>query len=171
MLIRKGQVTDLPQVLELIRELAIYEKAPLEVENSVERMIEDGFGERPIFDFFVAETDDQIVGTAIYYYSYSTWKGRCLYLEDLVVTEKYKRQGIGKMLFDELIALAQKEEVARLSWQVLDWNAPAIAFYNKLGAQLDGEWINCKFDREQLDEMKANSFSRPPKQESILKDA
>ncbi|MTI30523.1 GNAT family N-acetyltransferase [Xanthovirga aplysinae] len=149
--IRKGKKEDLPQVLKLIHELAVFEKAPNEVENNVEKMLEDGFGEKPVFEFFVAETDTQIIGTAIYYYSYSTWKGRCLYLEDLVVSESFKRQGIGKLLFNQLISQAKKEKVARLSWQVLDWNEPAINFYKKLNADLDSEWINCKLTREQLE--------------------
>jgi GNAT superfamily N-acetyltransferase len=148
--IRKGVQEDLPQVLGLIQELAEYEKAPNEVDNTVERMIEEGFGEKAVFEFFVAEENDKLVGIAIYYYSYSTWKGKCVYLEDLVVTESYRQQGIGKKLFDKVVEVAKNCGAGRLSWQVLDWNEPAINFYKKLHAELDGEWINCTLRKDAL---------------------
>jgi GNAT superfamily N-acetyltransferase len=142
---------DLPQVHALIQELAEYEKAPQEVTNTVEDMRWDGFGENPIFKFFVAESEaDGIVGIALYYMAYSTWKGKMLFLEDLIVTERYRRSGIGKMLFDAVAREAKEVGAKRFRWQVLEWNEPAIAFYKKIGASLDGEWINCNMTEEQI---------------------
>lgn len=148
--VRKGEVKDLEAIYKLIKELASYENAAFEVETSVESMKKHGFGENVFFEFLVAEFNNEIVGTAVFFYTYSTWKGPVLYLEDLVVSEFYRRNGIGKMLFDELAALAKEKNVKRISWQVLDWNEPAIAFYNKIGATLDAEWINCKLSYEQI---------------------
>ena len=153
--IRKGTIDDLPQVLQLIQELAEYEKAPNEVTNTLEDMQRDGFGERPIFEFFVAETAEAIVGIALYYTAYSTWKGRTIYLEDLVVTERLRRSGIGKKLFDVVAEEAKHLGAKRFRWQVLDWNEPAIAFYKKIGADLDGEWVNCTMTEQQIQEYKA----------------
>ena len=150
MQIRTGTKEDLPQVLELIHELAEYERAPQEVDNSVERMEQDGFGPDKVFDFIVAEENGKILGIALYYWSYSTWKGKSIYLEDLVVTLEHRRRGIGRLLFKELIAIAKAKDARRLSWQVLEWNEPAIDFYKSIGAQLDPEWINGKFTYEQL---------------------
>ncbi len=148
--IRPGTREDLPQVLALIKELAEYERAPQEVDNTLERMEQDGFGPEKVFDFLVAEMDGRIVGLALYYWSYSTWKGKCMYLEDLVVTESHRRYGIGRMLFQKLIGVARQKDVRRLSWQVLEWNEPAIQFYKSIGAQLDPEWINGRLTYEQL---------------------
>jgi GNAT superfamily N-acetyltransferase len=148
--IRTGTREDLPQVLALIKELAEYERAPQEVDNTVERMEQDGFGPEKVFDFLVAEMEGQIVGIALYYWSYSTWKGKCMFLEDLVVTQPYRRYGIGRRLFDRLIQIAKEKDARRLSWQVLEWNEPAIEFYKGLGAQLDPEWINGRLTFEQL---------------------
>lgn len=151
MQIRKGTIDDLPQVLQLIQELAEYEKAPNEVTNNLLDMRWDGFGERPIFEFFVAESaEDGIVGMALYYLGYSTWKGKMLYLEDLIVTERLRRSGIGKKLFDAVAEEARRVEAKRFRWQVLDWNEPAIAFYKKIGADLSGEWLNCTLTEEQI---------------------
>lgn len=149
--IRKGTIDDLPQVLQLIHELAVYEKAPQEVTNTLEDMHWDGFGERPIFEFFVAESgEDGIVGIALYYMGYSTWKGKMLYLEDLIVTERLRRSGIGKKLFDAVAAEAKRVNAKRFRWQVLEWNEPAIAFYKKIGAEMDGEWLNCTMTEQQI---------------------
>lgn len=148
--IRKGIKDDLTAVLGLIQELADYENATDEVQNSVARMEEDGFGDAPIFKFFVAENEDRIVGTAIFYNRYSTWKGRCLYLEDLVVSESERGQGTGKLLFDAIVKEAKTTDCKVLTWQVLDWNEPAIRFYKRLNADLDAEWINCKLTDEQI---------------------
>ena len=150
MIIRKGVREDLPQVLDLIRELAVYEKAPDQVDNTIEKMEEDGFGDSPVFGFYVAEIEGEIVGVSIYYYRYSTWKGKSLYLEDLVVKASYRGLGVGKKLFDVTVAVALETNCQLLNWQVLDWNEPAINFYKKLDAQFDGEWINCKLTREQM---------------------
>ncbi len=149
--IREGKKEDLPQVLALVKELAIYEKAENEVENTVAMMLDDGFGPHPIYGFFVAETEEKIVGLALYYYRYSTWKGKCIYLEDIVVTEAWRGAGIGRKLLDKIVEKAREVNVRRISWQVLDWNEPAINFYKKVGASLDAEWINCALTREQIE--------------------
>lgn len=142
--IRKGKREDIPQVLGLIQELALYEKALHEVENTVEQMLIDGFGEKPIFDLFVAEAGTgKIVGTALYYFRYSTWKGRRLYLEDLIVTENHRGHGLGKLLFDAIIEEAKATQSNGVVWQVLDWNEPAINFYKKYETNFDSEWLNC----------------------------
>lgn len=148
MIIREGKKEDLPRVLELIKELATYEKAPDAVTNTVEMMEKDGFGENPVFGFFVAEDKVKgIVGISIYYYRYSTWKGRRLYLEDIVVTESERGGGIGKLLFDRTIQKGKEEGCSGMVWQVLDWNEPAINFYKKYyNATLDPEWINCSIE-------------------------
>ncbi|MCC6837908.1 MAG: GNAT family N-acetyltransferase [Bacteroidia bacterium] len=152
--IRKGVQQDLPQVLGLIKELAEYEKAPLEVTVSVADMERDGFGEHPIFQFFVAETEGKIVGISLYYIKYSTWKGKCVFLEDIIVTEAYRKFGIGKKLFDEVVKVAKEMKVKRLEWQVLEWNEPAIQFYKKLNSHFDSEWINCKLTDKEIQEYK-----------------
>lgn len=148
--IRKGNKEDLPQLLELIHELAVYEKAPHEVEVTLEQLQEDGFGEKPVYEFFVAETENQIVGIALYYFRYSTWKGKSVYLEDLVVRESERGKGYGQLLLDAIIKEAKRTKARQVRWQVLDWNKPAINFYKKLGADLDGEWINCTLNAEQI---------------------
>lgn len=148
--IRKGKEEDLPRVLELVKQLAEYERAPLEVENTLEEMRKDGFGPNPIFDFLVGEIDGKILGIAIYYIKYSTWKGKCLFLEDIVVDEVHRGKGLGHRLFQEVIQIAKKAGYRRMEWQVLDWNEPAIRFYKKYNAVLDPEWINGKLTYEQL---------------------
>lgn len=153
MSIRKGKKEDLPQVLSLIKELAIYEKAPNEVEVTVEQMEEWGFGNDKQFDFFVAEKDGKIIGIALYYYKYSTWKGKCLFLEDIIVTESERKNGYGKQLFDAVVQVAKKDRVKRMEWQVLEWNEPAIKFYKKTSTIFDNEWINCKLTYEELQKM------------------
>jgi GNAT superfamily N-acetyltransferase len=149
-LVRKGIKSDLSTAFNLIKELAIYEKAPDEVIVTVEDMEIDGFGENPIFNFFVAEVDRKTVGIALYYIKYSTWKGKCVFLEDIIVTEKFRKLGIGKKLFDEVVNVSKKLNVQRLEWQVLDWNEPAIEFYKKITSHLDDTWINCKLTKEQI---------------------
>ena len=152
--IRKGVKADLPQVLNLIRELAVYERAPLEVTVTVEEMEQDGFGDNPIFKFFVAESENEIIGISLYYIKYSTWKGKCIFLEDIIVTEQLRKHGIGKKLFDEVVKIAKETKVKRLEWQVLEWNEPAIKFYGKLNSHFDGEWINCKLTDKEIEEYK-----------------
>lgn len=149
-LIRKGKEEDLPRVLELVKQLAEYEKAPLEVENTVEEMRRDGFGSNPIFHFLVAESDGNISGIAIYYIKYSTWKGKCLFLEDIVVDEIQRGKGLGHRLFQEVIQIAKEAGYRRMEWQVLNWNEPAIRFYKKYNAVLGSEWINGKLTFDQL---------------------
>jgi GNAT superfamily N-acetyltransferase len=149
--IRKGKKEDLPRVLELIKELATYERAPDEVSNTVEQMEQDGFGPHPVYGLWVAENERGIVGIAIWYWRYSTWKGRRLYLEDIVVTEQERGKGIGKQLFDRVVEEARQLGAKGMVWQVLEWNEPAIHFYKKYyQASLDGEWINCSLSEEQL---------------------
>ena len=151
--IRIGKKDDLPRVLELVKELATYEKAAHEVINTVVLMEQDGFGKNPIFGFFVAETNGVIVGISLYYWRYSTWKGKRLYLEDIVVTEKQRGGGIGKLLFDRTLQHALDENCSGMMWQVLDWNEPAINFYKKYESKLDSEWINCTLERDQIEKI------------------
>ncbi|MCX2742196.1 GNAT family N-acetyltransferase [Pontibacter anaerobius] len=148
--VRRGTIDDLPQVYNLIKELAEYEKAPNEVTNTLLEMERDGFGENAIYKFFVAEGEEGVVGIALYYTAYSTWKGRMLFLEDLVVTERLRRTGIGKKLFNAVAQEAKETGARRFRWQVLEWNEPAIAFYKSIGAELDEEWINCTMSEEQI---------------------
>ena len=142
--IRKGIKEDLKSVRELIVELAVYEKYPDAVKVSLQQLKEDGFGNNKVFDFFVAELNSEIVGFALYYTSYSTWRGRCLYLEDIVVTEKHRKSGMGSLLFEACIRETKARKAERMEWQVLNWNEPAINFYKKYNANLDENWINGK---------------------------
>lgn len=128
MKIRTGIRSDLPRVLELIKELAEFEKAPHEVTNTVEMMEKDGFGDNPVYGFFVAENQDGIVGLSLYYWRYSTWKGKRLYLEDIIVTESQRGKGIGKLLFDRTMRHTLDSDCTGMMWQVLDWNEAAINF-------------------------------------------
>lgn len=145
-MIRKANASDIPSMMKLIIELAVYERAPGEVTNTEQMMLSDGFGDNPLYDAFVAEIDGNIIGFAITYYRYSTWKGRCLYLEDLIVTEEHRKNGIGQKLFDCCIDFGKKNNCKKMIWQVLDWNQPAIDFYNKNNAKLDNGWINGSLD-------------------------
>jgi GNAT superfamily N-acetyltransferase len=142
--VRFATPQDMPAVLELIKELAAYENAASEVKNSTTQLIEDGFGDNPSFECVVAVSENAVIGFALFFTSYSTWKGKCLYLEDLCVSENYRRMGIGKKLFDFVLQLAKDRKMKRFSWQVLDWNEPAISFYKKYDSVLDPEWINGK---------------------------
>ena len=142
--IRNAVQEDMGAVHALIKELALYENAPDEVTNTIAQLKEDGFGPDKVFNCFVAVLNDEVVGFALYYTSYSTWKGKCLYLEDFLVTKKCRRLGIGELLFEAVHKVAATTKVARFEWQVLDWNTPAINFYKKYNANLDETWINCK---------------------------
>ena len=142
--IRRATQEDLPQVLDLVKELALYEKALNEVTITLNELEKDGFGENPIYWIILAENEKGILGMSFYYIRYSTWKGRCLYLEDIVVKEEYRGHKIGKVLFEETIKAAKEMNAKLMTWQVLDWNEPAINFYKKFNAELDGEWINGK---------------------------
>jgi GNAT superfamily N-acetyltransferase len=154
--IRKGELNDLPAVLALVKELADFEKAPNEVSVTIAEMQYHGFGPNAIFEFFVAIENEKIIGLALYYYKYSTWKGRCLFLEDIIVTATKRGLGIGKLLFYEVGKIAQAQGVRRMEWQVLDWNEQAINFYKKMPVHLDGEWINCKLTNKELEEIFGN---------------
>lgn len=148
--IRPGKLSDCEPVLRLIKELADYEKEPNAVEITVSDLERDGFGAQSCFELLIAESEGEVIGCALFYPRYSTWKGPTLYLEDLIVEESKRGQGIGTALLMELRSLAKERNAARLEWQVLDWNEPAIAFYKKMGVILDGEWLNCKLTKEQL---------------------
>lgn len=153
MTIREGRKEDLPRVLALVKELAEYERAPHEVINTVALMEKDGFGAKPIFGFFVCENENGIVGLSLYYWRYSTWKGKRLYLEDIIVTESERGKGYGKILFDRTMEKALEEDCTGMMWQVLDWNEPAINFYKKYGSTLSQEWINCSLEAAQIREI------------------
>ena len=160
MKIREGQKEDMPAVLSLIKELAAFEKEPEAVIITVDDLIRDGFGENPLFHTFVASINDdskdskqteQIVGVALYYYRYSTWKGRTIHLEDLIVKEKMRGSGIGKALYKEVIAQGKKDNVNRIEWSVLDWNTTAIDFYEKSGAKVLKDWRVAQMDKNGID--------------------
>ena len=142
--VREAVPSDMEAVWNLIPDLAIYEKAEHEFINTVDQLTKDGFGPNEVFDCIVAEVGSQVIGFALYYTSYSTWKGKCLYLEDFLVTEAWRGKGIGKLLFDRVFQEAKDRNVGRFEWQVLDWNEPAINFYKKYDAILDEEWLNGK---------------------------
>ena len=152
-LIRIGTVNDLPQVLNLIKDLAAFENEPYEVEVTIAEMQNWGFGKDKIFYFFVIEIYNKIIGLALYYFKYSTWKGKCLFLEDIIVKENVRNKGYGKKLFNAVVEVAKNTGVKRMEWQVLDWNKNAIEFYNKYQANLDSKWINCKLNYSQLQSM------------------
>lgn len=143
--IRNARPGDEAAILGLIRELALYEKAPDEVINTAEQLYTDLFEDQICEAFVVENNEMEIVGFALFYLSYSTWKGRCLYLEDFYIQPEFRRGGIGSELFLKVVETAKQWGVKRMDWQVLDWNEPAIAFYKKHEAILDGEWINGRF--------------------------
>ena len=140
MQIRKATANDMPSVLELIQELATFEKEPDAVVVTVDDLIRDGFSENPLFQCFIAEVDGEIIGMALYYYRYSTWKGKTIHLEDLIVKESKRGTGAGFALYKEIIKQGKAENVRRIEWNVLDWNTPAIDFYEKSGAKVLGDW-------------------------------
>lgn len=148
--VRKGTKNDVKAVHALIVELAIYERAEQEVSNTVDQLLRDGFGEDPVYELLVAETEGKVVGMALWYTKYSTWKGKCGYLEDLVVQADVRGRGIGKALFLEVAKACARRGYGRMEWQVLDWNEPAIGFYRSLGAGLDPEWLNGKLTKDEL---------------------
>lgn len=148
--IRVARQEDCPRLLELINELALFERAPEEVTVTLSEFEDAGFGDKPVWKAFVAEVDGVIVAMALYYIRYSTWKGCRLFLEDLIVTEEYRGQGIGKSLFDRIIVEAKELGFSGMVWQVLDWNEPAINFYKKYEAGLEAGWLNASLSKEQL---------------------
>ena len=155
--IRQGKKEDLPHVLELVKELAEFERAPHEVTNTLRQMEEDGFGPHPVYGFFVAEAGDTIVGLSLYYWRYSTWKGKRLYLEDIIVTASERGKGTGKLLFEHTMKKALEENCSGMMWQVLDWNEPAITFYKKYGAKIQNDWLNCNLEADQIRTMLAGT--------------
>ncbi|MGY3212178.1 N-acetyltransferase family protein [Mucilaginibacter sp. HD30] len=141
---------DCVRLLELVNELALYERAPQEVTVTLQEFEEAGFGERPVWRAFVAQVDGLIVGFALYYIRFSTWKGCRMYLEDFLVTETMRGKGIGKMLFERVLSEAKEKGYSGVVWQVLDWNEPAINFYNKYAASYDAGWLNASVSKEQM---------------------
>lgn len=153
MVIRVGTKKDMPSALELIKELAIFEKEPDAVVVTVDDLIRDGFGEQPLFHTFIAEVNNKIVGMALYYYRYSTWKGKTIHLEDLIVKESMRGTGVGFELYAQIIKQGKKDNVRRIEWNVLDWNKPAVNFYIKSGAHILEDWRVV-----QMDENGINAF-------------
>ena len=144
--IRKAEKEDCKRMMELIHELAVFERAPNEVTVQFDHFVESGFGEHPVWWAFVADVDDVVQGFVLYYIRYSTWKGQRMYLEDFLVNEKLRGHGIGTLLFDKLIEEARKKKFSGIVWQVLDWNTTAINFYNKYeGVEIDRGWLNCSY--------------------------
>src|SRR6185437_11359168 len=143
-IIRKAEKKDLERLMELINQLAVFERAPQEMTVTLEHFEESGFGENPVWWAFVAEVDGTVEGFALFYIRYSTWKGKRMYLEDILVSEELRGKGIGKLLFDKIIEEAKERNLNGIVWQVLDWNEPAINFYKKYdGVNFDGSWLNC----------------------------
>lgn len=157
MIIRKGTIADMPSVLNLIKELAIFEKEPDAVVVTVDDLIRDGFSENPLFYCFVAEVDSEIIGIALYYYRYSTWKGKTIHLEDLIVKESKRGTGAGFALYKEIIRQGKRDKVRRIEWAVLDWNTPAIEFYEKTGAKVLDDWRVAQMDENGIDEFLKNN--------------
>lgn len=155
--IREALKEDCSRLLELINELAVYEKAPEEVTVTLAEFEDAGFGQQPVWKAFVAEADDVIHGFGLYYVRYSTWKGCRLYLEDLLVTEEMRGKGIGKLLFDTLIAEAVNKGYNGMTWQVLDWNEPAINFYKKYNAHIESGWLNGALSKHQINLLEGNA--------------
>jgi GNAT superfamily N-acetyltransferase len=151
MIIRKGVAADMSSVLELIKELAVFEKEPEAVVVTVDDLIRDGFAENPLFHTFVAEVENQIIGIALYYYRYSTWKGKTIHLEDLIVKEDKRGTGAGFALYSEIIAQGKRDNVRRIEWNVLDWNTSAIEFYKKSGAKILADWDVVQMDENGID--------------------
>jgi GNAT superfamily N-acetyltransferase len=141
--IRRAVKEDCIRIMELVRELAIYEKAPNEVTVTLDHFVQSGFSENPVWWAFVAEVDGEIQGFALYYIRYSTWRGQRLYLEDFYVRDEMRGKGLGKLLFDRILAEAKDRNLNGVQWQVLEWNEPAINFYKKYSAVFDNEWVNC----------------------------
>jgi len=151
MIIRKATKNDMKSVLDLIQELATFEKEPDAVLVTVDDLIRDGFSENPLFHCFVAENENKIIGIALYYYRYSTWKGKTIHLEDLIVSENQRGTGAGFALYSEIIAQGKRDNVRRIEWAVLDWNTSAIEFYNKTGAKLLDDWRVVQMDEKGIE--------------------
>ncbi|WP_159800319.1 GNAT family N-acetyltransferase [Flavobacterium sp. MK4S-17] len=148
MIIREGTKQDMPAVLELIKELAAFEKEPEAVVVTVDELVKDGFGKSPLFKTFVAETNGEIIGMALFYYRYSTWKGKTIHLEDLIVKAEKRGTGAGRALYKEVINFAREQGVRRVEWVVLNWNHNAIRFYERSGAVILQDWLTVQMDEE-----------------------
>lgn len=148
--IREARKEDCSRLLELVHELAEFERAPQEVTVTLEEFENAGFGAKPVWKSFVAEVKGKIEGFALYYVRFSTWKGSRLYLEDFIVTEKMRSQGLGKKLFETIIEEAKTKGYNGISWQVLDWNEPAIQFYKKYNTTIETGWLNASLSKEQV---------------------
>lgn len=155
-IIRKGIKEDLPSVLQLIKELARYENAEHEVTITLEDLEKDGFGQHPNYLFLVAVQNQEIIGLSFYWIRYSTWKGKFLFLEDFVIKEEYRNQGIGSKLFEETIKICKSKDMNGMFWQVLDWNEPAINFYKKYDAHISSKWLNGKLSKKQIEQIVSN---------------
>ncbi len=155
-IIRNAKTDDMSQVLDLIQELAVFEKEPDAVEITVDELIREGFGENPLFHCFVAEVQEEIVGIALIYYRFSTWKGRSIHLEDLIVKESMRGTGLGSALYAEVMKHAKDKGVRRVEWVVLDWNRNAIDFYEKSGAKLLKDWYLVQMSKEGVQKYTAN---------------
>lgn len=147
-ILRKAEKNDCHRLLELIQELADYEKAPNEVTVSMDEFINAGFGDNPVWEAYVIEDEIKIQAMALFYIRYSTWKGRRMYLEDIIVTENMRGKGYGKILFEKLWQICKERKYSGMVWQVLDWNSPAINFYKKYGAELDAGWLNATLENK-----------------------
>jgi ribosomal protein S18 acetylase RimI-like enzyme len=150
-ILREGQKSDMPAVLMLIKELASFEKEANAVEITAEDLERDGFGEKSLFKVFIAEKNEEIVGMALFYERYSTWKGRSIHLEDLIVKQQYRGEGIGKALYTKVLTYAHDQNLKRVSWEVLDWNKVAIDFYNSTGAKILESWKVVHMNENSLD--------------------
>lgn len=148
--IRFAQQSDMPKVLELIKELAVFEKEPDAVIVTEEDLIEHGFGKHPLFTCFVAEKDEEIIAIALIYFRFSTWKGKTVHLEDLIVKQAFRGQGLGTLLLDEVIKYGYSQGVQRVCWEVLDWNTNAIKFYEKKGAKILKDWYLAQLEGDAI---------------------
>lgn len=148
--IRKAEKPDLPEILGLIKELAAFEKEPDAVEVDIEDLEKEGFGPKPLFTCFVAEVQGKIEGMALIYYRYSTWKGRTVHLEDLIVRENKRGTGLGSALYKKVIEYAKEQGVKRTEWVVLDWNTPAIDFYRRSGATVLTDWHTVQMNEQAM---------------------
>ena len=148
MTIRQGTKEDMPAVLELIRELDAFEREPDAVVVTVDELVKDGFGTDPLFYTFIAEVNNEVIGIALFYYRYSTWKGKTIHLEDLIVKQDKRGTGAGSALYKEVIKFAKQEGVRRVEWVVLNWNTHAIQFYERSGAAIMKDWLTVQMNEE-----------------------
>jgi len=148
--LRIAKKEDCPRLMDLIHELALFERAPEQVTVTLEEFEEAGFGSKPVWKTFVAEVEGVIIGMALYYIRYSTWKGQRLYLEDLIITEDWRGKGAGKLLFNRIVQEAKELGFNGMVWQVLDWNEPAITFYKRYEAGIEEGWLNASLSKKQL---------------------